>query len=130
MNEVSFQPMPLEPQEPPKEKGPVLGIISFVLFVISILPLCVMIYMIYSTASQYGFDQSLATAESLQTLGLQMIGTMACTVIFNLAGIGTGIASIFNSNQTGKIFGILGLVLNALVFLGLCCFLAYSLTLA
>ena len=87
-----------------------------------------MVYFIYDLGSQLNFNTSLASRESLQNLGLQMIATMACAGILNLGGLGTGIASIFNSNQTGKVFGILGLVLNAGIVLSMCCFLAYSLT--
>lgn len=126
MYNSSYPSLTPEPPAAPKEKSPFLGILSFALFVISILPLCVMVYFIYDLGNQVNFNTAIATQEALQSLGLKMMGAMGCAGILNLGGIGTGVASIFNSNQTGKIFGILGLVLNVLIVLGMCCFLVYS----
>jgi len=80
----------------------------------------------YDLGSQVNFNTGIASQESLQNLGIKMLAAMGCAGILNLGGLGAGIASIFNSNQTGKVFGILGLVLNAGIVLSMCCFLAYS----
>jgi hypothetical protein len=96
----------------PRHSG--LGIASFLVAIISGFSLLTMIgFAAYFAAQNPAkFDDESAPAI---ILGLGIIAGMGLAVI----GLGLGIAGVAQSNRN-RLFAILGLVFNAVVFLGVC----------
>ncbi|MBI4733186.1 MAG: hypothetical protein HY781_13890 [Chloroflexi bacterium] len=107
------------PPPPPPEvrKYSPLGIISFVLSILALGLVC--LFFIY--AYILGSDASTVST------GASVIGwVFICGVsLFTLAGLGLGIAAVVQPAQN-KVFGILGLVFNALILIGFCLFMLFA----
>jgi hypothetical protein len=103
MYDSSFPPPEVPPPPPPSEmpKHSKLGIISFVLAIVSLVLVCLFFVFVF----------------------ICLIG------LSNLTGVGLGIAALTQKTQS-KVFGILGLVFNALILLGFCIFILFAIVLA
>jgi TRAP-type C4-dicarboxylate transport system permease small subunit len=98
-----------------------LGIISFVLSIISVFLVCLFLVFAYMLG-----NNNLATNNGTTAIGWVFI----CLIgLSNLTGIGLGIAALTQKVQN-KIFGILGLVFNALILIGFCLFIIFAVFLA
>jgi hypothetical protein len=79
--------------------------------ILSVLSVCLVFVLSYSSS-----NASYSTADTLTT----MVGILAiCTIVLSLVGVGLGIGGVVQKAQS-KVFAIIGLVLNALVLIGLC----------
>jgi hypothetical protein len=105
------KPVPYAPA-PPKHSG--LGIASFAMSIVSGVMLFAMIAVATYFAAQ---NPEQFNEESPQAIivGLGIFAGMGLAVI----GLGLGIAGLAQSNRI-KLFAILGLIFNAVVFLGVC----------
>lgn len=103
----------LPPPPPPEPRHSGLGIASFVLALLGGLLVCGgMGVTTLLTAS--GQDATLNSDAFLGLLGL----TLICGSMFNLVGLGLGIAAVLQSN-TNRLFGVLGLIFNTLTLCSL-----------
>jgi len=121
MYDSSF-PTPIVPPPPPDmPRHSKLGIISFVLSIISVFLVCLFLVFAYMLG-----NNNLATNNGTTAIGWVFI----CLIgLSNLTGIGLGIAALTQKVQN-KIFGILGLVFNALILIGFCLFIIFAVFLA
>lgn len=118
MYDPNFPPpvssQPLVPPPPPiavKHSG--LGIASFIMGILVIIGVCI-------TFGVAGGSANVSTMDTSYDSLMTGIGLLACgTIAVALVGLVLGIIAVVQKN-TKKVFGIIGLVLNALVFLGLC----------
>jgi hypothetical protein len=90
-----------------------IGIASFVIGILVVIMLCI-------TFAVAGGSSGISSTGSSYSNLMTGIGLLACgTIALALVGVGLGIGGIVQKNVK-KVFGIIGLVLNALVLLGLC----------
>jgi hypothetical protein len=123
MYDSSFPPPEVPPPPPPSEmpKHSKLGIISFVLAIVSLVLVCLFFVFAYMLGSN-----NLSSGTGTTTIGWVFI----CLIgLSNLTGVGLGIAALTQKTQS-KVFGILGLVFNALILLGFCIFILFAIVLA
>ena len=121
MYDSSFPPPMVPPPPPEMPRHSKLGIISFVLSIISVFLVCLFLVFAYMLG-----NNNLATNNSTTVIGWVFI----CLIgLSNLIGIGLGIAALTQKVQS-KIFGILGLVFNALILIGFCIFILFAVFLA
>ena len=121
MYDSSFPPPMVPPPPPEMPRHSKLGIISFVLSIISVFLVCLFLVFAYMLG-----NNNLATNNSTTVIGWVFI----CLIgLSNLIGIGLGIAALTQKVQS-KIFGILGLVFNALILIGFCLFIIFAVFLA
>ena len=121
MYDSSF-PTPIVPPPPPENpKHSKLGIISFVLSLVSVVLVCLFFVFAYMLG-----NNNLATNTGTTAVGWAFMCLIGLT---NLAGLGLGIAALTQKVQS-KLFGILGLVFNALILLGFCIFILFAVVLA
>ena len=112
MYDSSFPP-PVAPPPPlpVQKKHSGVGIASFVIGIVSVLGVCVTFGL-----SFYAQSASSQTSSSMtSTVGFLGI----CSMVISLVGVGLGIAGVVQKVQS-KVFPIIGLVLSALVLLGMC----------
>lgn len=121
MYDSSFPPPVVPPPPPDMPKHSKLGIISFVLSIVSLVLVCLFFVFAYMLGSN-----TLSSGSGTTVVGWGFI----CLIgIANLTGVGLGIAALTQKVQS-KIFGILGLVFNALILLGFCIFILFAVVLA
>jgi hypothetical protein len=115
------QPLPYAPPSP-KHSG--FGIASFAISLISGIAIFAMIavatYFAAGNPEQFGEDSAPAVL-----VGLGIMAGMALALI----GLGLGIAGLAQPNRI-KLFAILGLVFNAIVFVGVCGIIGLGLAVA
>jgi hypothetical protein len=87
-----------------------LGIASFIISIVAVLIICGDIVLVFGLSGGFTVNPSYA--------GLDTSLTCASAVVA-LVGVGLGIAAVTQKNAK-KVFGILGLVFNALILLGIC----------
>ena len=117
MNDSSFPPpiTTLPPPPPDLKKHSSIGIVAFVMGILDILGVCLMFGL-----SLYSQDAPANTSDTLTSV----VGFMAiCLVIVSIVGVVLGIIGVVQKAQS-KVFAIIGLVLNALVLLGICVIMA------
>jgi len=103
---------PIPPPAPEPRKHSPLGIAAFAIGILSGFGICLTLGLSFYAQTSAGYQ----TAQTLTSV----VGFMAiCTVVISLVGVGLGIAGVAQKAQS-KVFGIIGLVLNVLVFLSLC----------
>lgn len=108
---MSYEPLPPSPPSEPRHSG--LGIASFVLALIGGLLVCGGLG-VTTLLTASGQDATLNSDAFLGLLGI----TLICGGVFNLVGLGLGIAAVFQTN-TNRLFGVLGLVFNILTLCSL-----------
>jgi hypothetical protein len=94
---------------PVERKYSPIGIASFIIGIVSLLSVCA-----FFALSLYTQNSS-ANSSLTSLVGFLVI----CTIVISLVGIGLGIGGVVQKAQS-KVFSIIGLVLNALVLIGLC----------
>lgn len=118
MDEMPFTP---PPPPPVTRKHSPLGIVSFVLSILSIGLIC--IFLIYA----YIIGNS---GTAITTQASVSVWVFICVIsLFSLVGLGLGIAAVIQP-ASSKVFGVLGLVFNALVMIGFCILLILSVVVA
>lgn len=127
----SSLPMPPPVIPTTDQKQSKLGIASFVLGIIGMLLLCAGFLIAIGYGVSIGLQNPYITdpssvIDSSDPIVLLASGFMYCSPVFNLVGLGLGIAAAFQKN-TKKTLGIIGLVLNALIVLSFCCFFVFGL---
>ena len=112
MYDSSFPP-PVAPPPPlpVQKKHSGVGIASFVIGILSALGVCLTFGL-----SFYAQSASSQTSSSI-TSAVGFLGM--CSMVISLVGVGLGIAGVVQKVQS-KVFPIIGLVLSALVLLGMC----------
>lgn len=121
MFDSSFPPPIVPPPPPEMPSHSKLGIISFVLSVISVVLVCLFLVFAYMLG-----NNNLPTNNGTTAVGWVFF----CLIgLSTLTGIGLGIAALTQKVQN-KIFGILGLVFNALILIGFCIFIIFAMFLA
>ena len=118
MYDNTFPASPLPeppPPEPEVRKHSRLGIASFVLSIVSLGLVCLFFIFAYVL----GTNTSMASSSGVSVVGWVFI----CGIgLSTLAGVGLGIAAVVKPAQS-KVFGILGIIFNALIMLGFCLFI-------
>jgi hypothetical protein len=93
-----------------------LGIASFVLAIMGILSICV-VFVANITLVNIGVRPTGLDRNTFLTL-LRLLEIFSyCNIFINLIGLGLGIGTMFQK-KTKKLFGTLGLVINALALCG------------
>lgn len=87
-----------------------LGIASFIISIVAALIICGDIVLVFGISGGLSVSQSYAGVDSALTCASALVA---------LVGLGLGIAAVAQRNAK-KVFGILGLVFNALIVLGIC----------
>ncbi len=119
MYDSTFTPAPPAPE---LRKHSLLGIASFILSLVALLLVCVFFIFAY----YLGSNANMASIQGMSVIGWVFI----CGIgISTLAGIGLGIAAVVQKAQS-KVFGILGIIFNALILLGFCVFIVFAMYLA
>ena len=113
MNDFSFTPPP--PPLPVEHKHSPLGIASSIVSVIAFGLVCVF----FGYAYFLGSSGTSIASDAEAILGLAL---MCAVPFFTMIGLGLGIAALFQP-YPNKVFGILGLVFNAILMLGFCGFI-------
>ena len=117
MYDSSFPPPITAPPPPMAEKHSGIGIAAFVIGILVLIMICI-------TFAVAGGTSGMSTYSSSYDSLLTGIGLLACgTIALAVVGTVLGIVAVFQKN-TRKVFGIIGLVLNALVLLAMCGILA------
>ena len=112
MYDSSFPP-PVAPPPPlpVQKKHSGVGIASFVIGIVSMLGVCLTFGLSFYAQSA-GSQTSSSMTSAVGFLGI-------CSMVISLIGVGLGIAGVVQKVQS-KVFPIIGLVLSALVLLGMC----------
>jgi hypothetical protein len=120
MYDSSFPPPVVPPPPPAASKHSKLGIISFILAIVSILLVCLFFIFAYWLGSS-----------SVSGGGVTVVGwVFICLIsIATVTGVVLGIIALTQQAQS-KVFGILGLVFNALILIGFCVFMLFAVVLA
>lgn len=90
-----------------------LGIASFIISIIAALVICSDIILAF-----FSFDASRSHPV--------VVTALSCAAALALVGLGLGILAVARKNAK-KLFGILGLVLNILIVIGICAFMGKDL---
>jgi hypothetical protein len=115
MNDMPFNP---PPPPPSVRKHSPLGIASFVLSILSAAMICAFITYAYILGSNSTSTVSMGASA--------VVWVFICAIsLASLVGLGLGIAAVVQPGQS-KVFGILGLVFNALILIGFCIFLLFA----
>jgi hypothetical protein len=109
------------PPEPVPNKFPWPGTISLVMAFISAILTCIMFFMFYNI----GMMAQGGGSSSLTGMSVGALALLCGTVTASLIGVGLGIWGTVQKT-TSKITGIIGLVINGLVLIGLCCFFTFA----
>lgn len=116
------------PPEPVQKTLAWPGIVSLIMAVISVVLTCIMFLLFYNVGhmAQGGIsiDSNAMTGMSLGAMAM-----LCGTVTASLVGVGLGIWGTVQKTAS-KITGIIGLIGNGLILLGLCCFFAFALIVA
>ncbi len=112
--------MPSAPSPQPKKSWPpILGIISVITVVVPFLFICAMCVLVYAVGSSSGFQSEQMGREALTNLGFGMIALICAAIAASIVGIVVGIGALFGKTSN-KILGIIGVILNFLVLMGIC----------
>ena len=124
MNEPSYPTTPPDMLPPlDKPKTPILGIISLICAILSGILFCLIFVVAGVFVSQVNPNQ--LDYQTLGNLGIGVLVLMCGSVVVALAGVGLGIAAVLQKD-TSKVFGIIGLVLSAIMLLAECGIFAFS----
>jgi len=118
MYENTFDPSPLAPP-PNSGRQSKVGVASLILGIISLLFFCIGFVIAFGYGISIGIDDPLAQIDPTSNIILIASGIMCLSPLISLAGIGLGIASVLQKTDK-KTIGIIGLVLNGLIFITYC----------
>jgi len=119
MYDNTFPASPLPeppPPEPEVRKHSPLGIASFVLSIISLGLVCLFFIFAYVLVTNTSMASSSGVVSWVFICGIGLS---------TLVGVGLGIAAVVKPAQS-KVFGILGIIFNALIMLGFCILILFA----
>jgi hypothetical protein len=94
-----------------------LGVASFIISIISALIICFDVVLAFGISGGLNVSKSYAGVDTAFT---------CLAALLAILGLGLGIAGVAQKNAK-KVFGILGLVFSALIFLGICALMGINL---
>jgi len=105
--DIGFPPSPPAPE---LRKHSRLGMASFIISIVAALIICIDIVLAFGNGSGFSVSSSYAWVDTALT---------CASAVAAVVGLVLGIIAV-NRKNTKKVFGILGLVFNALIVLGIC----------
>ncbi len=116
MYDINYPPPP-PPPLPAAPKHSVLGIVSFILAILAVTIFCGGVAIYLALGGPGNPPEGFQSIDTIISCGAGFLA---------LVGLGLGIAAVVQKN-TKKLFGILGLIFNALYLLAYCVIIVFNL---